>query len=159
MENFDSCLMLGVYNPMFYDMQQAINPEHLHEYGMEDYPHITLLYGIHRSVSDDLVFDFAKNIKKFDIYSNAINLFNNEDFDVVKFEIDLSKELANYRRRAEALFLNHQTFPKYEPHSTLAYVLPKTGSKYAMQLNTPQKFELVNVKFSKFDKSGFTILV
>jgi hypothetical protein len=157
-ENYDGCLMLGVYCQYFYDIQKVLNFDDIHpEDGIETYPHITLLYGINRNTPEDFIFNFANSIPKLQFTSSKVDYFSNENFDVLKFSIDLDENLQNYRRRAVNIFDNKQTYPTFEPHCTISYLLPKTAKKYAMDLS-PIVFDLVNVKYSKHDKSGFTIL-
>ena len=77
-----------------------------------------------------------------------ISIFENPEYDVVKYDIPVTPELKKYRDRFESSFANTQSFPEYYPHVTLAYVKPGTGKKYIKKLDEP--FEMT------FDKGVYS---
>ena len=58
-----------------------------------------------------------------------IDTFENEDFDVVKFNVKKTEQL---QRIFDALseLPNENTFPDYNPHMTIGYVKKGLGEKY-----------------------------
>lgn len=119
----------------------------------EDNPHVTLLYGLHKEVKDSEIKEKADNITKLNIKLGKISCFDGDDVDVLKFEIvsdevhDLNKEFGK---------LPHtNTFDKYHPHCTIAFLKKGLGKKYIDKLNgkfdikvTPDK-----IVYSKIDGS------
>lgn len=126
-------------------------------YGIEDEPHITLLYGIHdNELKIEKIYEFLKSLKQIPLTLNKISSFNNDRFDVLKFEVELSKELKAYRKRAELILPNTQTYPDYNPHMTIAYMQPKSSIKFH-QILDPIQIYPTGLKYSRPDGSSFTI--
>jgi len=115
-------------------------------YGLEENPHVTVLYGIHEdevdpSVVTDMIEQKMEPIK---VKISEIDIFENEEYDVVKYNVPVTDELKEYREMFMNSFENTQTFPEYYPHITLAYVKPGTGKKYKKTLEEP-----FTVKFTR----------
>ncbi len=107
-------------------------------YGLEQEPHMTLVFGIHEDEIDpNIVRDvMEQNLHPIKVMIKEISIFEQEEFDVVKYEIPVTPEIQRYRK----LFLkfpNTQEFPDYKPHMTIAYVKSGTGKKYAKKLEQP----------------------
>ena len=100
-----------------------IHPED--NYGREMDPHLTIKYGFFPDLKVDEVESILSGAKKFTITSKKISLFHSANYDVVKFDIDLTDEISKFRERADK-FPNEDTFPNYHPHMTLAYIKPKS---------------------------------
>lgn len=100
--------------------------------GIEDEQHVTLLYGTHEEVMYEDVIMFLKNIKMPLIQLTGISLFNNPEFDVVKFDVTCP-EFHLYNKLIKLQFPFTSTFPEYVPHMTIAYMQPKTGEEYVQQ--------------------------
>lgn len=119
--------------------------------GREMDPHVTVLYGIHSDVSDEDVEELIDELTSPDIRFNHLSIFENENFDVVKFTIrNRSLEKMNKMFRE----LPHtNNYPKYEPHATVAYVKKGSGSKYSQTLKDDLDFKLKPTKiiYSKAD--------
>ena len=111
-------------------------------YGLEDNPHVTVLYGIHEDEIDpEPIHDVIRDkMGQITVTIDEIGTFENDEYDVVKYNVPVTPELKEYRRIIEDTFPNTQTFPEYNPHVTLAYVKPGCGKKYAKKLEEP--FEL-----------------
>lgn len=103
------------------------------EYGLEIEPHVTLLYGLHEDVNEDLVIDILKLFKTIDVTFENISLFENEKYDVLKFDVD-TETLATINTLLKDTFDHTETFPDYHPHVTLAYLKPGTGKKYITEI-------------------------
>lgn len=114
------------------------------EYGYEDSPHITVIYGLHHDeiVDESLIYNIIKEIPCLKFTIKEIGVFDNSDndkpFDVVKFNITPSKSLLKFRDKFLQL-PNTQNFPDYNPHMTIAYVKKGEGKKYRRILKKPIK--------------------
>jgi 2'-5' RNA ligase len=139
------CAMLYFDFAYLNKIQDAINPKHIYRdekdpsFGLEDEPHCTLLFGLHKEVS---VEDVTKILKDFifDICKlHNVSLFENEKYDVLKFDVEGSI-LHNVNSKLKTLPYTSD-FPDYHPHSTIAYLKPGMGKIYTEMLKN-QEFEL-----------------
>lgn len=149
------CLMLNIKDSIFYsDYQDKIKKSDLAEDGLEDTFHLTILYGITLEASEHAIFNFISSFNPFNIKikSSKISLFENDKFDVVKFDVELTEELQILRDFVINEFPNVQTFSTYLPHLTIAYVKKGTGKKYIDNF-LPVIFEIKNVVYSRSDGS------
>ena len=137
------------------------------EYGYEEKPHITLIYGIHHDeiIDENNIFKLIKEIPCMKISVKEIGIFENEKFDVVKFDITPTKTLLKHREEFLEL-QNTQTYKDYHPHMTIAYVKKGEGKKYKRIFPKALKFEFdrgvysdpdyrknyFDLKQSKYDK-------
>ena len=152
------CVMLYFDFPMMNKIQDAIDPDDVYEeenddsFGFENEPHVTLLFGLHKGVTDNKV---KKVIDKFTftpIKLTKLSVFKNEKYDVLKFDIsdnggghilyEVNKELKKFPFTSD--------FPDYHPHMTVAYLKSKTGDKWVKKINT-QSFTLVP-KYAVYSK-------
>jgi hypothetical protein len=102
------------------------DPNDPRSYGYTDKDfHCTIKYGFSPDLLKVDVARILNGLEPFNIKFTALNLFNNENYDVVKFEVEKSEMLGELRRRCD-LYKNEDKYPTYNPHSTLAYV--KKGS-------------------------------
>ena len=108
-------------------------------YGLEDNPHVTVLYGIHEDEIDpEVIYDVIQNeMGPLTLNVDEIGTFEGDEYDVVKYNLPVTDELKSYREKFEKRYPNTQTFPEYHPHMTLAYVKPGCGKKYAKKLDEP----------------------
>jgi 2'-5' RNA ligase len=126
------CAMLFLNAPEIEKIQESIDPSDLSGSGLEKEHHVTLLYGIHSNeVSEDEVFK-ACEMTPHEVRLHNISLFENKEYDVLKFDADCPElQKAN----ARLVKLPHTTdYPDYHPHATIAYLKPGTGSKYVKAL-------------------------
>lgn len=104
------------------------------EKGFEEYPHVTVLYGIHSDgVNPKQMKKFVDkfNRDKIIVELEEVTLFENEKFDVVKFDInDIHGDLHKINKAIRDNFDYTSNFPDYHPHVTIAYVKPGLGKKY-----------------------------
>jgi len=129
---------------------EGIDPIDIYEvegddsYGLEETPYITILYGIHENEIDpDSIISVIKSkMKPINIEINEIDVFENDDYDVVKYNVPVTKELLKYREIFEKSFLNTQTFSGYKPHITIGYVKKGEGKKYKKKLDNSFKIRL-----------------
>jgi hypothetical protein len=119
------------------------------QYGLEDEPHVTLLYGLHdKEIRTNDVRAVLKKYPEFEVKFSKISLFQNEKFDVVKFEAE-ADILHEINAELKSKFPHTSTFPNYIPHMTIAYVKPGEGQKYVTTLDTPITMKLEYFIYSK----------
>jgi len=150
------CVMVYLDIPNWNEITSFIEKEDLYKpedrkYGIQNNPHVTILYGLHSDVKDEDVINIFENIKSNDIKIKVdkIDSFNNEEFEVIKMNVE-SKKLVDLNK--ELTKLPHTTdYPDYKPHITLAYLLPGRAQKY-IQNNYNHTFE--NIKKIIYSKSN-----
>lgn len=127
-------------------------------YGLEEIPHITILYGIHEDEIDpEVIMDVVKeDMTPITVTVDNISLFETDKYDVVKYDIPITKELKKFRKMFEDNFPNTQNFKEYKPHMTIAYVKPGTGKKYKKKLEEPFEvtFDKGVYSFHETDEDG-----
>lgn len=152
------CFMLDVPFVGWNKVTSTIDHEDIYEpeeggFGIENKPHITILYGLHDDVIIDEIVELTADIEKVDYIIKGVSIFENENFDVVKFEIE-SDHLRQLRDRA--IKLPHTTtYPEYNPHMTIAYVKPGAGKKYAKAFNRPILKTSNEFMYSTSDKTKY----
>ena len=100
------------------------------EYGLEIEPHCTILYGIHdNEVTEEEIVNTLKIFKLFDVKFDKISAFENEKYDVLKFDLD-SDSLHIMNKIICSLFPYTSSFPNYHPHCTIAYLKPGLSKEY-----------------------------
>lgn len=152
-----ACLMLDCrdFQPYLKKIQRSIDPNDVYDdeegHGLENDPHITVLYGIHEqdpeSVKDQLDLGPAKYILK------DLSLFENEKFDVLKCTVE-SPDLHDYNNQCRERLEYTSSFPDYVPHLTVAYLLPGTGKKYLKLESEAFGKEKVSNKYTFSDKDS-----
>lgn len=125
-------------------------------YGREDEPHITLLYGLHKTISDDEIKEISINFEIIEVLLKKISIFESEEYDVVKFDIiDDSKKVLTEINSEYAKLPHTTSFLNYLPHATLAYVKKGTGKNYIKTLSDDDviKVNCDTIRYSKIDGS------
>lgn len=102
--------------------------------GKVDDPHVTLLYGL--TESHDL-----KEIEKvifnesFDsIVLDDIIVFENDERDVLVFEVEKTPNLVNANKSLRDNLEYYNEYPEYKPHVTICYVKAGLGKTYREQI-------------------------
>jgi 2'-5' RNA ligase len=118
-------------------MQDTIRPDHLctddGNTGIELEPHCTLLYGLHEEVTLEDVTNVLDKYTFGDLKLHNPSLFENEKFDVLKYDVAYPIRSGAYLHKAnvELTKLPHTTsFPDYHPHCTIAYLKSGKGNHY-----------------------------
>jgi len=152
------CLMVYFNIPNWESVIGKILPQDIYDkpgFGIEKEPHVTILYGFHEEVEVEDVKNVVKKVAKgpITVEVEGVDIFENEGmpYDVVKFNIH-SKELERLNNWAKKL-PHTSSFPKYEPHMTIAYVKKGEGAKYKKQFEKPFKISGDKVVFSRADKT------
>lgn len=121
--------------------------------GREDDPHITLLYGLHDTIEDKEIKEVVEGFESFDVELKKVDIFENDEFDVVKFSIT-NKDLNKYNKELKE-FPYTSDFPDYKAHATIAYVKKGLGKEI---MGRYKDFEAISftcdtIKYSKADKT------
>lgn len=138
-KNLYNCIMVEyMVTPQITSLQRSIENTDLYfgeegegqnDYGIEKETHITLLYGILPEVSVYEVNKFLMPISNYSAICSNISLFENEKFDVLKFDvISDGLKITNSALRNEIKYENN--YPDYIPHLTIAYLKPGCGKEY-----------------------------
>jgi len=113
-------------------------------FGREWDPHATILFGIHKDVPDEDVEKLVNGINKPEIELQKISTFENELFDVLKYDIE-SDDLHKLNEKFKTL--SHTTdFPNYHPHATICYLKKGMADKYKKKM---KDIEAIMVKPDK----------
>ena len=110
----------------------GIANEDLTSDGIENEPHVTILYGfdIDKVSKSDIKKELDKlEINPIEIEIDKTSIFKNDEYDVVKFDVKNS-ELSRLNKYFKEHFPYETDFPKYHPHMTIAYVKSGMGKKY-----------------------------
>jgi len=108
--------------------QSKIPKEHLAEKGLEDNPHITVLYGLHTNKADDIKKTIDK-VKPIMVKLGRSSIFNTPEADILKLGVE-SKGLHDLNKKMSEAHENTNEFPEYQPHVTIAYLKNGMGDKY-----------------------------
>ena len=100
--------------------------------GLETEPHITLLFGLHDDVSDDDVLSKSMPAEPSSIILSNVSVFENDGFDVLKFDADAEWLHDVNAKLADLPHTNK--YPDYHPHCTVGYLNAGAGAKYAAML-------------------------
>lgn len=125
------CLMAIVdptYGPHVIRFGQRIVPPSIlytdpngSSYGYDDEPHVTIKYGFTKDLNKDDLANILRDVTPFNIVLNKMTQFQNEKYDVVKFDVTHNDVLNRLRDRVD-VFKNEDKYPDYHPHMTVAYV-------------------------------------
>ena len=141
------CVMLFFDFPEMDELHSHINKDDVYidpnddSYGLEDEPHITLLFGLHEEVTLEDVKDDIGDIVFRDCILHNASVFENEKYDVLKFDVRyvdrggafLSKANNNLKK-----FPYTSDFPDYHPHMTIGYLKPGKGKQYTQELKNKE---------------------
>ena len=116
------------------DRDDLYTEEEDRTYGLIEEPHVTLLYGLHsEEINDYEIINICTQGKIGDIRLYNVSLFENKNYDVLKFDAH-NKVLYQINRNLVENFPFTTEYPNYHPHSTIAYIKSGRGKKYAEML-------------------------
>lgn len=128
---------------------EVLHEEEGHEYGRELVPHITLKYGLVESYTEQQMKQMLQNVTPFDVQIKGVGVFENESFDVVKFDVD-GEGLRALNEMLSKL-PNQDQHPEYHPHMTMAYVKKGMGNRF---IKNTGKFARVPVNLIEYSNKG-----
>lgn len=103
--------------------KKHIKASNLAEDGIEDEPHVTVLFGLHTSDYKE-VKELVSDYGEFEIKLGKISKFPSQEYDVLKIDVS-GDDLYHLNKKLREL-PHTSSFHDYKPHCTLAYV--KKGS-------------------------------
>lgn len=117
-------------------------------FGLETNPHVTVLYGFHDEVHEDLVCRMCQSVADpIEVEIEGISMFENEDYDVLKFDVE-SKRLRNLNKAFRGLPHTNK-HGEYSPHMTVAYLKKGHGDKYMnLDQHVPDTVKLHRMEFT-----------
>jgi 2'-5' RNA ligase len=131
-------------------------------FGLEKEPHMTALFGIISSeVDDKTVIETATNNlngKVPAIVVTEISVFENELYDVLKYDVEVTPEIQALHTALTALPYKTD-YPQYHPHVTIAYLKKGLGKKYAKVLEEPISAYPKSLVYSKPNEDGTDLIV
>lgn len=119
------------------------------EFGREQEPHITVKYGLVNGYTEEQMRHLLRQVTPFDVELKSVSIFENDKFDVVKFDVD-GKELRALNEMFSML-PNHDEHPIYHPHMTLAYLKKGSGHRF---IRSPKKSARVRVEAIVYSNRG-----
>lgn len=126
-------------------------------FGMEEEPHITALFGIHpEEVDSSTVIETAMNNMGGQvpiIIATEISIFDNPDYDVLKYDVEVTPELVSLNEALKKLPFTND-YPDYHPHITIAYLKKGLGRKYAKVLEEPKTDYPTHLVYSQPNDAG-----
>lgn len=135
--------------------EDLYDPEGRH--GIETEPHTTILYGLHNDIDHDKVLNILRMIKSFLVDFIDVSLFENDEFDVLKFDVE-TEELNILNEIFKNTFEFTSDYPDYHAHTTIAYLKPGIGKEYIdIFKNYLKTYEAVYFVYSK--ANGEKILI
>lgn len=132
------------------DLYQA-DPGDDRTYGIEDEPHITLLFGLHSDeIDDNQVIKTVQNFNYPELVLDKVSIFKNEKYDVLKFDVlDETETLSKCNEKLKQFPYTNE-YPDYHPHCTIAYLKRGLGKKYVDMFNSLHF--AVDPKFAVYSK-------
>jgi len=132
------CIKIDVKIPNWKDLTKSIEKEDVYidkedpTYGIEENPHLTLLYPVLDDVKWEIVQrELEKLVKnKIDLKINGQDFFESEKFDVVKLNVEPTPYLNKIHNYLKKNIPNDFRFPTYHPHVTVSFVKKGMGKKY-----------------------------
>lgn len=110
------------------------------DYGREKEPHITALYGLHKTVLDEDIKDYISSIEKPTFKISGISKFDAPDNDVLKFDIE-SEDIKKMNKDLSE-FEHTKTHPTFHAHCTIAYLKKGKAKEYIELLKDSTDIEL-----------------
>lgn len=151
------CVMVEVPVKNWKEITQFIDVDDLYEekgdstYGIQNNPHLTLLYGLHENVTEEQIKSvFDEFNEQIDIEIEGVDIFENENFDVVKFNVKKTNTLQKIFDKLSE-FPNSNEYPDYKPHITIGYVKKGLGKKY---VNPNYKYKVEDATEITYSKAN-----
>lgn len=129
------CVMIFVsFPPEIKELHKKIDEKDLYvkdgdrSFGIEDAPHATILYGVHKEVKSNEITKLIEDIDYKKLKIHNLSIFDNDDYDVLKFDVKAPALIkANKKLTDNVPFTSD--FDSYHPHLTIAYMKKGTAKK------------------------------
>ena len=144
-KNDFGCLMVNIEFPGLTELHNNIKEDDIYNdpndptYGLEDDPHVTILFGFHEEVNPD---DTITAIEKENVCGvpttlllSGPTMFSNEQYDVLKY--DVLDHWPHTMNNIVKKFPHTNKFKDYHPHVTVAYLKPGKGKNYISDKKIP----------------------
>lgn len=144
------CVMLYFDFPKMNEIHLKIDEEDLYEeegdrtFGLEDEPHITLLYGLKHDVTPKEVKEILNNFTFGPCVLHNASLFENE-YNVLKFDVRYLTKGGAFLHKCNTALRDlpyKNDYPDYHPHMTMGYLKKGTGKKYTEMLKE-EEYDLI----------------
>ncbi len=109
-------------------LQDGIARDDLTGDGLENWPHVTVFYGIVDTSIADVV-AMVRGFSPVELSFGKLSTFNNDDESVLKLEVE-SSELRALNQKIKDAFPSRQTRKDYKPHLTIAYLKPEAAKDH-----------------------------
>ena len=130
------------------------DPNEPDDYGREKEMHVTIKFGLTQSYTKEQISQLLRGTKPFYITIQGLDIFQNPEFDVVKFNIE-SDELYRLRKVFDTL-PNVDEHKVYHPHMTLAYVNAGFGERFkGKKINSNTQIPVNLMKYSDRGQNSF----
>lgn len=158
------CVMGNVVDHNWLKVLHSINLDENDLYkeeglGIEYEPHVTLLYGIHDNsfYDENQIFGNVLNTLKqnntspnnLKIQIKGIDVFENDDYDVLFFDITPSNILTSINSNLKSSFDYTNSYTEYKPHMTICYLKKGTGAKYKRDFKKQIPIRISEIVFSR----------
>lgn len=135
------CLMIlleKAFGKTWDKIQSLIEEEDIYKegdkFGRELEPHVTVLFGFDNGTDVEKIKSYIGS-DKLSLELNKIDFFDNEKFDVLKFQIK-SDDLEGLNALLRDNFNYTNDYDEYHPHLTIAYLKKGTAKKYAGKIKS-----------------------
>jgi len=157
------CVMVSLYHPSWDKIIGSVDDEDCVDGndGKTKDPHVTILYGLDPKTLEnedykEAIFTYFRQLSPFLINTTGISCFENEDCDVLKFDIELTDELSDANEFLKS-FPFESKFLEYLPHCTIAYLKKGMGEKYCKKLRHSFTLLATQVTYSEADDNRHVI--
>ena len=116
-------------------------------YGLETEPHITVKWGVDFDEPDKVI-DILNGEKGGNVEVDGIEIFENDDFDVL-VAVCKSKALQKIHKKLTEELEIEDTHPEYKPHITIAYMKKGMAKKYKNTALKAFTYYLLNFDFDE----------
>lgn len=123
------------------------------DYGREKEMHITIKFGLTQSYSKEQMGQMLKGTKPFYISILGMDIFQNPEFDVVKFNI--SGDALHQLRKVFDALPNADEHKVFHPHMTIAYVKAGMGEQYKKMTKSNSQIPVNLIKYSDRGNNSF----
>ena len=157
------CVMVDYNFTNWSDILKSIDKDDIYEeegknYGLQYRPHLTLLFGLHDTVTDQEIQNCFKGFSTddFKVEISGVSIFENPEFDVVKLGIVNNSKLQEINSKLSELPISNK-FLEYKPHITIGYLKSGTGHKYVNPKYTYRITSITKIAYTRPDGTELII--